>query len=263
MMRVIGTILLLLMTAVSAHGEVRGGAVEYTSGEATLKGYVAYDDSFSEKRPGVLVVHEFWGLNEYARKRARMLAELGYVALAVDMYGDGKGSEHPDEARKFATEIRKNMDLGRSRFLAAVDVIKGHKYVDPDRIGAIGYCFGGGIVLQMARDGVDLKGVASFHGALATSAPAKAGSVKAKILVLHGEDDNFITPEQVEEFKKEMESAGADFRFISYPGATHGFTNPEADENAKKYNMKIGYNAEADAKSWAKMKKFFKKVFKK
>jgi dienelactone hydrolase len=260
-MRIVGAILLLLMTAVSAHGEVRGEPVDYTSGDTTMKGYVAYDDSVSGKRPGILVVHEFWGHNEYARKRARMLAELGYVALAVDMYGEGKGSGHPDEARKFATEIRKNMDLGRIRFLAAMEVLKGNEHTDPDRIGAIGYCFGGGIVLQMARDGVDLTGVASFHGGLATSAPAKAGAVKAKILVLNGEDDKFITSEQIEDFKKEMKSAGANFRFISYPGATHGFTNPAADENAKKYGMKIGYNADADAKSWNEMKGFFAKIF--
>jgi dienelactone hydrolase len=262
-MRIIGAILLLLMTAVSAYGEVRGEPADYTSGDTTMKGYVAYDDSFSGRRPGILVVHEFWGHNEYARSRARMLAALGYVALAVDMYGDGKGSGHPDEARKFATEIRKNMDLGRIRFLAAMEVLKGQKHTDPGRIGAIGYCFGGGIVLQMARDGVNLTGVASFHGGLATSAPAKAGAVKAKILVLNGEDDKFITPEQIKDFKKEMKSAGADFRFISYPGATHGFTNPAADENAKKYGMKIGYNADADAKSWEEMKGFFAKIFNK
>lgn len=262
-MRTIGTFLLLIAMAVSAHGEVKGIPVDYTSGDTQMKGYVAYDDSLMGKRPGVLVVHEFWGHNEYARKRARMLAELGYVALAVDMYGDGKGSDHPDEARKFATEVRKNMDIGRSRFLAAMEALKRQEHTDADRIGAIGYCFGGGVVLQMARDGVELRGVVSFHGGLATSAPAKEGAVKAKVLVLNGGDDTFVTAEQIENFKKEMEGAGADFRFISYPGAIHGFTNPGADENARKFNMKIGYNADADAKSWIEMKKFLENVFKK
>lgn len=262
-MRIIGAMLILIMAAVSAHGEVRGRPLDYTSDGTTMKGYVAYDDSFTGKRPGILVVHEFWGHNEYARSRARMLAGLGYVALALDMYGEGRQSGHPDEARKFATEIRKNMDLGQKRFISAMEVLKKQEQTDPDRIGAIGYCFGGGIVLQMARDGLDLKGVASFHGGLATSDPAKPGAVKAKILVLNGADDTFVTPEQIDGFKKEMESAGADFRFISYPGAVHGFTNPEADENAKKYNMKIGYNADADAKSWQEMKEFFTKVFRK
>ncbi len=262
-MRIIGAMLILVMTAVSAHGEVRGKPLDYTSDGTMMKGYVAYDDSFTGKRPGILVVHEFWGNNEYARSRARMLAELGYVALALDMYGEGRQSGHPDEARKFATEIRKNMDLGRKRFISAMEVLKKQEQTDPDRIGAIGYCFGGGIVLQMARDGLDLKGVASFHGGLATSEPAKPGAVKAKILVLNGADDSFVTPEQIDGFKKEMEDAGADFSFISYPGAVHGFTNPEADESAKKYNMKVGYNADADAKSWEEMKEFFTKVFKK
>ena len=263
MVRIIGTILFLLTTVVYAQGEIRGEPVEYVAGDTTMKGYLAYDDGISGKRPGILVVHEWWGHNEYTRKRARMMAELGYVALAVDMYGEGKQARHPDDAGKFSGEIRKNMPLARERFLAARKVLQQHRITDPGRIGAIGYCFGGGVVLQMARDEMDLAGVASFHGGLATESPAKTGSVKAKILVLTGADDKFAPPDQVEVFRKEMQAAGADFRIVSYPGALHGFTNPEADAYAKKFNMPIGYNADADRKSWAEMQTFFQDIFRK
>jgi dienelactone hydrolase len=261
MIRVIGTIIFLAAIAASAQGEIRGEPVEYSAGGTTMQGYLAYDNSHSEKRPGILVVHEWWGHDEYARRRARMLAELGYVALAVDMYGEGKTAQHPDDAKKFSGEIGKNMDLGRERFLAAKKVLQEHRFTDPKRIGAIGYCFGGGVVLQMARDGMDLGGVASFHGGLTTTDPAKPGAVKARVLVLTGGDDKFVPPEQVEGFEKEMKAARADFRVVSYPGALHSFTNPAADDYAKKFNIPLGYNADADAKSWAEMQKFFKAVF--
>lgn len=263
MRRIVILILFLIVTAGSARGEVLGTPVDYSAGGTTLKGYLAYDNNFTGRRPGVLVVHEWWGHNEYARRRARMLAELGYVALAVDMYGDGKQASHPDDAGKFSGEIKKNMALGRQRFGAAMKVLKGDTHTDPKRIGAVGYCFGGGVVLQMARDGIDLDGVASFHGGLSTTAPAKKGAVKAKVLVLNGGSDSFITPEQIEGFKKEMSGAGADFRFISYPGALHSFTNPDADSFAKKFKIPLGYNPEADKKSWEEMKKFFHNVFSK
>jgi dienelactone hydrolase len=261
MIRILGTIFFLMAMVVSAHGEIRGEPVEYVAGGTTMKGYLAYDDGLSGKRPGILVVHEWWGNNEYTRKRARMLAELGYVALAADMYGEGRQALHPDDAGKFSAEIRKNMPLGRERFLAARKVLEEHEFTDPEHIGAIGYCFGGGVVLQMARDGMDLAGVVSFHGGLATESPAKPGSVKAKILVLTGADDKFVPPGQVEAFRKEMKAAGADFRIVSYPGTLHGFTNPESDSYAKKFNMPIGYNADADRQSWAEMKTFFKDIF--
>jgi dienelactone hydrolase len=261
MLRIIGTIFFLAAIAASAQGEIRGEPVEYSAGGTTMQGYLAYDNSHSEKRPGILVVHEWWGHDEYARRRARMLAGLGYVALAVDMYGEGKTAQHPDDAKKFSGEIGKNMDLGRERFLAAKKVLQEHRFTDPKRIGAIGYCFGGGVVLQMARDGMDLGGVASFHGGLTTTDPAKPGAVKARVLVLTGGDDKFVPPEQVEGFEKEMKAARADFRVVSYPGALHSFTNPAADDYAKKFNIPLGYNADADAKSWAEMQKFFKAVF--
>ena len=192
-----------------------------------------------------------------------MLAELGYTALAVDMYGDGKVATTPDEAGKLSSGVMKNFEMGKDRFVAAMDFLKQQPTVDSNRIAAIGYCFGGGVVLNMARQGTDLRGVASFHGGLNAVKPAQPRSVKAKILVLHGRADKFITPEQIEAFKQEMKSAGVDFRFISYPGATHSFTNPEATELGKKFNMPIAYNAEADRKSWGVLKEFLKNIFSK
>jgi dienelactone hydrolase len=240
---------------------VEGKNVRYSAQGVTMIGYLAYDKNISGKRPGVLVVHEWWGLNDYARKRAQMLAELGYTTLAVDMYGGDKVAADPDDAAKFSSELMKNFDMAKTRFLAAMDILKKNPTVDPTRIAAIGYCFGGGIVLNMARQGVDLKGVASFHGNLAAVKPAQPGSIKAKILVLNGEADSFTPPQQIADFKKEMDTAGADYRFISYPGAKHSFTNPEADELAKKFNMPIAYNAEADKRSWEELQKFFKEIF--
>jgi dienelactone hydrolase len=239
-----------------AVSEVTGRQVEYRGDNIIMKGYLASDGKIQVKRPGVLVVHEWWGLNAYARKRARMLADLGYVALAVDMYGEGKQAEHPDDASKFSSEIMNNFEGAKARFQAALNFLKSRPDVDPDRIAAIGYCFGGGVVLNMARQGIDLKAVASFHGGLAAVKPAQPGSVKAKIIVFNGADDTFVPAEQIEAFKKEMTSAGADFRFISYPGAIHSFTNPDADAYAKKFHIKVGYNKEADRKSWDELKKF-------
>ncbi len=247
----------------SAKPRIEGKTVTYSAGGVAMKGYLAYDLDVAGSRPGVLVVHEWWGLNDYARKRARMLAEMGYTALAVDMYGEGKQAKHPDEAGKFASELMKNFDTAKARFMAALDYLKKQKTVDPQRIAAIGYCFGGGVVLNMARQGVDLKGVASFHGNLTAVKPARPGEIKAKILVLHGADDKFTTPEQLEAFKQEMKAAGADFRVIVYPGAMHSFTNPDADRYAEKYKIPLGYNAQADRESWAELAMFLANLFKK
>ncbi len=246
----------------TAQAKVVGKNVDYTAQGVTLKGYIAYDNSVKGKRPGIIVVHEWWGLNDYIRKRARMLAELGYTALAVDMYGEGKQAEHPDTAGKFSSEVMKNFDMARARFLAGEELLKKEPTVDPDRIAAIGYCFGGGVVLNMARQGADLKGVVSFHGMLMPVKPAEPGMVKAKILVLHGADDKFTTPEQIQAFKDEMTKAGADYKFIAYPGALHGFTNPEATEYGKKFNIPLAYNKKADIESWNEMKTFLSGVFK-
>jgi len=242
---------------------IQAKTVEYSAQGVVMKGHLAFDEGLKEKQPGVLVVHEWWGLNDYARKRARMLAELGYVALAVDMYGEGRQAAHPDDAAKFSSELMKNFDLAKVRFMAAMDFLKKQPAVDPSRIAAIGYCFGGGVVLNMARQGVDLRGVASFHGALTAVQPARRGSVKAKILVLTGANDRFVPPEQVKAFEEEMKSAGADYRLISYPGALHSFTNPEADRLGKEFNLPLQYNADADKKSWNELSNFLKEIFKK
>jgi len=252
-----------LLASSSVWAKVTAREVEYRSGDTVLKGYLAENSAMKGKRPAVLVVHEWWGHNEYARKRARMLAELGYVALAVDMFGDGKTAQHPDDAGKFAGEVMKNKEVAEARFKAALDFIKQQQSVDPERIAAIGYCFGGGVVLHMARQGADLKGVASFHGSLATDSPAQPGSVKARVLVFNGEADKMIPPEQVTAFKEEMTKAGASFRYVGYPGVMHSFTNPDADSYAKKFNLPLAYDKKADQNSWAEMKKFLKEIFKK
>jgi dienelactone hydrolase len=254
-------LLALLAGAVHASPKVLGKSVDYSSQGVNLKGYLAYDENIKGRHPGILVVHEWWGLNDYARKRAHMLAELGYVALAVDMYGDGKTAMHPDDAGRFSSELMKNFDAAKNRFVSAMEFLKQQPIVDPGRIAAIGYCFGGGIVLNMARQGADLKGVASFHGSLKAVKPAQSGMVKAKILVLHGADDTFIKPEEIDAFKKEMSYARVNYQFISYPGAAHSFTSPDADTLGKKFNMPIAYNAAADKESWSELKKFLSTIF--
>lgn len=247
----------------AAWGKVVGREVEYRSGDTVLRGYLAEDTRVKGKRPGVLVVHEWWGLNDYARKRARMLAGQGYAALAVDMFGEGKIARHPDDAGKFSGELMKNKSIAEARFQAALDYLRQQPSVDPARIAAIGYCFGGGIVLHMARQGADLKGVASLHGTLATDSPAKPGAVKAKILVFNGEADKMVPPEQVTAFKEEMAKAGASYRYVGYPGAKHSFTNPEADVYAKKFNLPLAYDKHADEDSWAQTLKFLQEIFRK
>lgn len=254
-------VVLTMLAASSASAKVSGREVEYRTGDTVLKGYLAENTALKGKRPAVLVVHEWWGHNEYARKRARMLAESGYVALAVDMYGDGKTAQHPDDAGKFAGEVMKNKAIGETRFNAALDFIKQQPTVDPSRIAAIGYCFGGSVVLHMARQGADLKGVVSFHGSLATDSPAGEGAIKAKVLVFSGDADKMIPPEQVAAFKDEMTRAGASFRFVGYPGVMHSFTNPDANDLAVKFKLPLAYNKKADKDSWSQTKKFIKEIF--
>jgi dienelactone hydrolase len=254
-------IIALAVVTHSVQAAVKGEEVQYKAGDTVLKGYLAYDDAVKGKRPGVLVVHEWWGHNEYARERARMLAGLGYTALALDMYGDGHQAHHPDEAGKFSGEVRKNLTMAKARFDAAQSVLKKHPTVDSKNIAAIGYCFGGAIVLEMARQGEPLKGVVSFHGSLNTEQPAKAGKLKARVLVLTGEADPFVPVEQVEAFKKEMNAARASYKVIAYPGAKHAFTSKGADELGQKFKLPLAYNAEADQKSWAEMQVFFKEIF--
>ena len=247
--------------SVAAQAAVQGKEVSYQSNGTTLKGYLAYDDAIKGKRPGVLVVHEWWGQNEYVRKRARMLAELGYTALAVDMYGDGKVVDNPDAAGKLATEVSKNMPMARARFEAAMQVLRSQASVDANEIAAFGYCFGGGVVLNMARLGEDLQGVASFHGSLGADSPAQPGKIKARIISFSGDADPMIAADNVASFKQEMNNAGANYRVVIYPGAKHAFSNPEADELGKKFKLPIAYDAHADKDSWGQAKVFLQEVF--
>ena len=250
-----------LCLAVPATAAVQTQEITYTIDDQPFNGFIAYDDALEGQRPGVLVVHEWWGHNQYARSRARMLAELGYIAMSIDMYGDGKTAAHPDQAGEFAGEVRENMDTAKERFLAGLDVLKSQAQTDPERLAAIGYCFGGGVVLNMARMGVDLNGVASFHGSLDPAVEAQPGDVKAAVLVEHGADDSFIPQETIDAFKAEMERLGVDYTFHSYEGAKHSFTNPDADAFAEKFGMGIAYNAQADQKSWQALQVFLNRIF--
>jgi dienelactone hydrolase len=255
-------LLIISCTTTQSEKKIDTQKIVYEGDGISMTGFYAYDASKEGKRPGILIVHEWWGHNDYARKRAKMLAELDYSAFAVDMYGDGKKAEHPDDAGKFAGAVMQNIDGAKARFLAALDILKSQPATDKEHVAAIGYCFGGGVVLHMARMGVVLDGVVSFHGSLGTEMPAKLDAVKAQILVCNGADDQFVTQEQIDNFKAEMENANVNYTFVSYPSAVHSFTNPAADSLARKFNMPIGYNKAADEKSWSDMLKFFNKIFK-
>ena len=261
MKRFLLVMLLCGLGSVAAQAAVQGRDVSYKANGTTLKGYIVYDDSFKGKRPGVLVVHEWWGQNEYARKRARMLAELGYTALAVDMYGNGKMADHPDEANKFASEVSKNMQMSKARFEAGMQLLRKEKTVDARKIAAFGYCFGGSVVLNMARMGENLKGVASFHGSLDSAINVNPGQIKARIVSFTGDDDPMIGAAKVAAFKQEMDRAKANYRVVTYPGAMHAFTNPEADALGKKFNLPLAYNAAADKDSWQQATVFLREVF--
>jgi len=252
---------LFYLAVPAAQAAVQGREVSYQADGTTLKGYIAWDAAVRGRRPAVLVVHEWWGHNAYARKRADMLAGLGYTALAVDMYGDGRQADHPDEAGKFAAEVSRNMPLAKARFEAGMQLLRKHKTVDAKQLAAIGYCFGGGVVLHMARIGQNLKSVASFHGSLGTDSPAQPGKVKARILSFTGEDDPMISADAVAAFRQEMENAGANFRVVTYPGVKHSFTNPDADELGRKFGLPLAYNAAADQDSWQQTTVFLREVF--
>lgn len=247
-------------TFAKGNDKIVGKEVTYTFNHVSMKGYVAYDGSIKGKRPAIVVVPEWWGNNEYAKVRARMLAELGYIAIAADFYGDGKIAENPTQAQEYATPFYKDANLGKDRLEAAIKELKEFPETDANKIAAIGYCFGGSMVLNAIKMGTDLKGVVSFHGGLMT-APASKGSVNGKILVCHGGSDKFIPADDIANFRKNLDTTGVTYTFITYPNATHAFTNPDATANGKKFNLPIEYNKEADKKSWNDMKDFFKTIF--
>jgi len=238
---------------------IKEDAVEYSADTVKMNGYVAYDANVEGKRPVVLVVPEWWGLTDYPRMRAKQLAQLGYLAMAVDMYGNGKTVDNPTDAQNMSMPFYQDPQMGYKRLMAAAAKIKSDPHADTSKMAAIGYCFGGGMVLNAARLGADFDGVVSFHGSL-VGAPAKKGLIKADILVCHGDADPFVPAKDVQAFKKSMDSVGAHYTFKAYPGALHAFTNPGATELGKKFNLPIAYNAAADSASWNDMKEFFGKV---
>ncbi len=235
--------------------------VTYTSDSVTMNGFVVYDENIKGVRPAILVLHEWWGLNEYAKMRARELAKLGYIAMALDMYGDGKTADNPDAAGKLAGPFYEDPMMAKARFDAALNKLKTYSQADANKLAAIGYCFGGTQVLNMANLGEDLKAVVSFHGGLKVVQPDK-NTLKATILVCHGGADPFVPQEEVTQFRKQMDSINANYTFKIYEGSTHAFTNPDATAMGEKFNIPIKYNAVADTASWNEMKSFFEKNLK-
>lgn len=235
--------------------------ITYTGGDIVMKGYIAWDSNKGGPRPGVLVVHEWWGCNDYAQRRARMLAEAGYTGMAVDLYGDGRTAANPDEAGELMNARIDDMDGTRTRFMAALDALKAHPTVDSNRTGAIGYCFGGGVVTHMARMGAPLNITGSFHGAIGLAAVDGPAQVDCRIMVYNGEADVLIGDDQISGFKAEMAKTGAQYDFIQLPGALHGFSNPIATTNAQKYGLPLAYNALADESSWAHLLLTFEHIF--
>jgi dienelactone hydrolase len=236
--------------------------ITYKVDGVTLNGYIVYDQNKTGKRPAVLVVPEWWGMNEYTKMRAKMLAELGYIAMTVDMYGNGKIAADPKEALELATPFYKDPESAKRRLEAAMGKLKEFLQCDAGNMAAIGYCFGGAMVLNSAKLGINLKGVVSFHGGLA-GVSAKKDLLKAKILVCHGGSDKFVPQKDIDAFKHQLDSIGATYTFKTYANATHAFTNPNATKVGKEFNMPIEYNAEADLSSWSDMVLFFEELFKK
>lgn len=241
---------------------IKENAVSYSSGSdsVTLNGFVAFDSANTAKRPVVIVVHEWWGLNDYVRGRAKQLAEMGYFAMAVDMFGNNKTGSNPQEAMALVMPFYQNPVLGKARIDAALAKLKDFPEADTANIAAIGYCFGGTMVLNTAKLGENYKGVVSFHGGLEGPAPDK-NLLKAKILVCHGGADPFVPQTQVDQFKKQMDSINADYTFKVYDSATHAFTNPDATTAGQRFNIPIAYNPAADSASWNDMKAFLNKLF--
>ncbi|MFN2361072.1 MAG: dienelactone hydrolase family protein [Marinobacter sp.] len=251
----------LTLASGQVSAEMQTETVEYEVNGENFTGYMAYDDEADGKRPGVLVVHEWWGHNEFAREQAEKLAASGYTAFALDMYGSGKLAEHPDDAQSFMKEATKDMDQIKARFMAAKSLLEQHDSVDSSKIAAQGYCFGGAVVLNMARMGVDLDAVVSYHGALGSPIKAEAGKVQPRIHVYTGGADQMVPSDQVSGLVKEMQDAEADLTLVSFPGVLHSFTNPGADKVAKEFNMPIAYNEEAAKRSWEGTMRLYDEVF--
>jgi dienelactone hydrolase len=254
-------LILLLATAINSQAAIVTKTIEYKQGETVMEGYLAYDSATPQKDaklPGILIVHEWTGINDHIRQRAEMLAKLGYIAFAADIYGKGIRPATSAEAAKTAGAYKNDRPLMRARVAAGLETLKAQKLVDQQRIAAIGYCFGGTTVLELARSGADIKGFVSFHGGLSTPTPQDAKNIRGKVLVLHGADDPYVKAEEVAAFQNEMRTAGADWQFVSYGNAVHSFTNRAAGSDNSKG---AAYNEKADTRSWEAMKIFFAEIF--
>jgi len=255
--------LIFASLALACAGTVRAAihteSVEYKQGGTTLEGFVAYDAAIKGPRPGVLVVHQWLGLTDYEKHRAEMLAQLGYVAFCADIYGKGVRPQNPQEAGSQAGKYKSDRQLLRARVNAGLDALRRQPFVDPKRLAAIGYCFGGTTVLELARSGADVAGVVSFHGGLDSPAPADGKNIKCKVLVCHGADDPVSSPQDIAAFENEMRKGGVDWQLIKYGGAVHSFTQPMAGTDNSKG---AAYNEKADRRSWEAMKQFFTEIFK-
>lgn len=258
-MRYLLALLMTLVWAVNAQAELRTKVVEYRHGDTVLEGYLAYDDAIQGKRPGVLVAHAWKGLGSYEKGRTEQLARLGYVAFALDTYGKGVRAKDRKEAGALARIYRGDRELMRARAKSGLEVLARHDLTDRNRIAAIGYCFGGTTVLELARSGADIAAVVSFHGGLSTPNPADARNIKGKVLALHGADDPNVPADEVAAFQEEMRAAGVDWQMVSYGGAVHAFTDPAAGSDNSKG---AAYNEKVDRRSWEAMKQFFAEIFK-
>nr|CRH04616.1 putative Dienelactone hydrolase [Candidatus Magnetococcus massalia] len=249
---------LFLLIVGSAHAALQTETVEYKDGDVALSGYMAWDDSYSGQRAGILLVHEWWGLNDYAKQRTEQLAKLGYVVFAADMYGAGHVTKHAKEAKAWMKQVTANVAGWRKRADLALAQLQASPHVDPQRLAAIGYCFGGGTVMQMAYGGSEVKGVASFHGPLPPPKPEDYPNIKAKVFVAHGDADTFIPAERIVKFQAGLNAAGADWQMHRYGGAVHSFTNPTADGS---WLPVVKYDAKADRRSWAALMQFLAELF--
>jgi dienelactone hydrolase len=255
----LATVVVVLLVATISQAAIVTEEIKYKHGEVECKGFLAYDDAVQGPRPGVLVVHEWWGLNDYARDRAKQLAQLGYVAFACDMYGEGKVVDHPKEATEMVTKVRANVEDWRKRAVTALDVLKKRPECDKTKLAAMGYCFGGSTALQLAYSGADLKAVATFHAALPTPTSDEAKAIKAQLLVCHGADDGFIPAESIKKFRDTLDEAKTKYEFVAYPGAKHSFTVADADRHG---NDGMKYNKSADEESWKALKKLLGEALK-
>ena len=251
-------VLMILLLSNSVYAKLHKETIEYKDGDVSLKGYLFWEDSFEGKRPGVMVVHEWWGLNDYAKLRAEMLAEMGYVAFAADMYGDARVTRHADDAKGWMQQITSNIEAWQRRALIGLELLKQHPNVDGNKLAAIGYCFGGATVLQMAYAGAPLLGVASFHGSLPSATAEQAAKIQSRILIAHGDSDGFVPAERITDFKKALSQANVTWEMTSYGGAKHSFTNPYSDG----YGIDgLEYHETADRSSWLRLLRFFEELF--